>query len=66
MALARQRPTEMVNAGFSDDARTMSGLSPVARSDRPRCVPRNRRSSNGGFFDMGDDELPDVEIMIGG
>jgi len=29
-------------------------------------VPRNRRSSNGGFFDMGDDELPDVEIMIGG
>ena len=28
--------------------------------------PEDDGSSNGGFFDMGDDELPDGEIMIGG
>ena len=28
-----------------DDARTMSGLSPVARMDRPNRVPRNAMSS---------------------
>lgn len=29
-------------------------------------IPEDDGSSNGGFFDMGDDELPDGEIMIGG
>ena len=45
MALAMQRPTVMVNAVLMDDARTMSGLSPVARMDRPIRVPRNAMSS---------------------
>ena len=29
-------------------------------------IPEDDGSSNGGFFDMSDDELPDGEIMIGG
>ena len=45
MALEMQRPTVMVNAVLMEDARTMSGLSPVARMDRPIRVPRNRMSS---------------------
>ena len=34
-----------VNAGFRDEARTMSGLSPVARMERPMRVFRNASSS---------------------
>ena len=35
-------------------------------SDNSITIPEDDGSSNGGFFDMGDDELPDGEIMIGG
>ena len=42
--LARHRPIVIVNDGFSDEARTMSGLSPVARMERPMRVPRNSTS----------------------
>ena len=35
----------MVKVGFTDEARTMSRLSPVARMDSPSRVPRNRYSS---------------------
>ena len=35
-------------------------------ADNSITVPEDNGSSNGGFFDMGDDELPDGEIMIGG
>ena len=42
--LARHRPTVIVNDGFRDEARTMSGLSPVARMERPMRVPRNSTS----------------------
>ena len=38
-------PTVTVNAGFRDEARTMSGLSPVARMERPMRVFRNASSS---------------------
>ena len=34
------RPTVMVKAGLMLDARTIAALSPVARMDRPRRVPR--------------------------
>ena len=40
-ALEIQSPTVMVNTGFTDDARTISRLSPVARMLKPRRVPRN-------------------------
>ena len=43
MALATQRPTVIVNAGLIEDARTIAGLSPVARIERPRVVLRNQR-----------------------
>ena len=39
-AFAAQRPTVVVNAGFTDEERTMSGLLPVARIARPRRVRR--------------------------
>lgn len=35
-------------------------------ADNSITVPEGDGSSNGGFFDMSDDELPDGEIMIGG
>ena len=35
-------------------------------ADNSITVPEDNGSNNGGFFDMGDDELPDGEIMIGG
>ena len=35
-------------------------------ADNSITVPEDNGSSNGGFFDMSDDELPDGEIMIGG
>ena len=35
-------------------------------ADNSITIPEDDGSSNGGFFDMGDDELPDGEIMIGG
>ena len=35
-------------------------------ADNGITIPEDDGSSNGGFFDMGDDELPDGEIMIGG
>lgn len=35
-------------------------------ADNSTTIPEDDGSSNGGFFDMGDDELPDGEIMIGG
>ena len=40
-----QRPTVMVNAVLMEEARTISGLSPVARMERPSRVPRNKISS---------------------
>lgn len=43
---------------------TWSGI--FGSADNSITVPEDDGSSNGGFFDMGDDELPDVEIMIGG
>ena len=45
MALATQRPTVIVKAGLMEDARTIAGLSPVARIERPRVVLRNQRIS---------------------
>ena len=44
-ALAAHSPTVTVNAGFTDEERTMSRLSPVARMDSPSRVPKNRYSS---------------------
>ena len=44
MALAMQSPTVTVKAVLIEEARTMSGLSPVARMDRPSRVPRNAMS----------------------
>ena len=44
-ALDTHSPTVTVNAGFRDEARTMSGLSPVARMERPMRVFRNVSSS---------------------
>lgn len=35
-------------------------------ADNSITIPEDDGSSNGGFFDMGDEELPDGEIMIGG
>ena len=35
-------------------------------ADNSITIPEDDGSSNGGFFDMGDDELPNGEIMIGG
>ena len=35
-------------------------------ADNSITIPEDDGSNNGGFFDMGDDELPDGEIMIGG
>lgn len=35
-------------------------------ADNSITVPEDNGSSNGGFFDMSDDEMPDGEIMIGG
>ena len=35
-------------------------------ADNTITIPEDDGSSSGGFFDMGDDELPDGEIMIGG
>ena len=35
-------------------------------ADNSITIPEDDGSGNGGFFDMGDDELPDGEIMIGG
>ena len=35
-------------------------------ADNSITIPEGDGSSNGGFFDMSDDELPDGEIMIGG
>ena len=43
-ALAMHRPTVMVKEVLMELARTMSGLSPVARMDRPSRVFRNRAS----------------------
>lgn len=43
---------------------TWSGI--FGSADNSITVPEDDGSSNGGFFDMGDDELPDGEIMIGG
>jgi len=37
----KQSPTVMVNIGLMEEALTMAGLSPVARMERPRVVPRN-------------------------
>lgn len=34
-------------------------------ADNSITIPEDDGSGNGGFFDMGDDELPDGEIMIG-
>ena len=45
MALEMHRPIVMVNAVLMEEARTMSGLSPVARMERPIRVPRNRINS---------------------
>ena len=44
-ALARHRPTVMVKPVLMELARTMSGLSPVARMERPSRVFRNSTSS---------------------
>ena len=44
-ALAMHRPTVMVKVGFTEEARTMSRLSPVARMDRPSRVPRKSTNS---------------------
>ena len=44
MALAMHRPTVTVKAVLMELARTMSGLSPVARMERPSRVPRNAMS----------------------
>ena len=41
-ALAKHSPTVMVKVGLTEEARTMSRLSPVARMDSPSRVPRNR------------------------
>ena len=41
MALDRHSPTVTVKAVLIEDARTMSGLSPVARMDSPSRVFRN-------------------------
>ena len=46
MALEMHRPIVMVNAVLMEEARTMSGLSPVARMERPIRVPRNRINSS--------------------
>ena len=35
-------------------------------ADNSITIPEDDGSSNGGFFDMSDDELPDGKIMIGG
>lgn len=43
---------------------TWSGI--FGSADNSITVPEDNGSGNGGFFDMGDDELPDGEIMIGG
>ena len=43
---------------------TWSGI--FGSAEHSITVPEDDGSSNGGFFDMGDDELPDGEIMIGG
>ena len=40
-AFATHRPTIVVNTGFIDEERTMSGLLPVARIARPSRVRRN-------------------------
>ena len=45
MALETARPMVMVRPVLMEEARTMSGLSPVARMERPRRVFRNRISS---------------------
>ena len=42
--LETHRPTVMVKPVLMEEARTMSGLSPVARMDRPSRVFRNRAS----------------------
>ena len=44
-ALDRHSPTVTVKVGSSDEARTISGLSPVARMESPSRVPRNSASS---------------------
>ena len=49
-------------AGKVDEA--WSGI--FGSADNSITIPEDDGSSNGGFFDMGDDELPDGEIMIGG
>ena len=38
----------------------------LGSADNGITIPEEDGSGNGGFFDMGDDELPDGEIMIGG
>ena len=45
-ALARHRPIVMVAFGLMEEALTMSRLSPVARMDRPRDVPKKRMSTS--------------------
>ena len=40
-ALDRQSPTVMVKVGLMEEARTIAGLSPVARIDRPSPVLKN-------------------------
>ena len=45
-ALARHRPIVMVAFGLMEEALTMSRLSPVARMDRPRDVPKKRMSAS--------------------
>ena len=45
MALDRHSPTVTVKAVLIEDARTMSGLSPVARMESPSRVFKNSTSS---------------------
>ena len=45
MAFATHRPTVIVKIGLIEEARTINGLSPVARMDNPSRVPRNRIST---------------------
>ena len=45
MLLAAHRPTVMVNTVLMELARTMAGLSPVARMESPRRVRRKAISS---------------------
>ena len=51
-ALEMHRPTVMVKPVLMEDARTMSGLSPVARMDRPRRVFRKMTMSTAAVREM--------------